>query len=144
MARCEVCGNEYKQPMEVHIGDRRGIFDSFECAIHAMAPVCSHCGCRIIGHGVEADDGKMFCCAHCAEAGEVGHVRARASGSNLKKDPEEWKTGDEPSTDAQLSYLKTLSDEAGQEFVESKELTKAEAAKQIEALQRKTGRGQKN
>jgi hypothetical protein len=109
-----------------------------------MAPVCSPCGCRIIGHGVEADDGQMCCCAHCAEAGEVGHGRARASGSNLKKDPEEWKTGDEPSTDAQLSYLKTLSDEAGQEFVESKELTKAEAAKQIEALQRKTGRGQKN
>src|SRR5438034_1071911 len=44
-------------------------FDSFECAIHAVAaPACEHCGCRIIGHGVEAD-GRMFCCANCAKAG---------------------------------------------------------------------------
>jgi len=40
-------------------------FDSFECAIHAVAPVCEHCGCRVIGHGVEAE-GRIFCCAHCA------------------------------------------------------------------------------
>jgi hypothetical protein len=37
-----------------------------ECAIHALAPTCAHCGCRIIGHGVEAD-GRMFCCANCAK-----------------------------------------------------------------------------
>ena len=45
------------------------IFDSFECAIHALAPKCAHCGCQIIGHGMEAD-GVFFCCAHCA--GENG------------------------------------------------------------------------
>jgi Rieske Fe-S protein len=41
------------------------VFDSFECAIHAMAPVCEHCGCKIVGHGVQAA-GRFFCCAHCA------------------------------------------------------------------------------
>jgi hypothetical protein len=42
------------------------IFDSFECAIHAMAPTCAHCGGKIVGRGVEADGG-VYCCAHCAE-----------------------------------------------------------------------------
>jgi uncharacterized damage-inducible protein DinB len=60
-------------------------------------------------------------------------------GSNMVKDPDEWKTGDEPMTGAQASYLKTLSDEAGEEFQDH--LTKAEASKRIEELQQKTGRG---
>jgi hypothetical protein len=45
------------------------VFDSFECAIHALAPVCAHCQCRIVGHGMETD-GKFFCCAHCANHSE--------------------------------------------------------------------------
>ena len=60
-------------------------------------------------------------------------------GSNMVKDPDEWPTGDEPMTGAQASYLKTLSDEAGEEFQDN--LTKAEASKRIEELQQKTGRG---
>jgi Protein of unknown function (DUF3072) len=64
----------------------------------------------------------------------------QAAGSNVQKDPEEWKTGDEPMTGAQASYLKTLSDEAGEPFDES--LTKAEASLRIDELQQKTGRGQ--
>jgi hypothetical protein len=60
-------------------------------------------------------------------------------GSNTEKDPNEWTTGDEPMTGAQHSYLKTLSDEAKEEFDES--LTKAEASKKIDELQHKTGRG---
>ncbi len=40
-------------------------FDSFECAIHALAPACEHCGVKVIGHGVEAD-GSFYCCAYCA------------------------------------------------------------------------------
>ena len=60
--------------------------------------------------------------------------------SNTIKDPEEWTTGDEPMTGAQRSYLKTLSDEAKEPMDE--ELTKAEASKRIDELQRKTGRGQ--
>jgi hypothetical protein len=59
--------------------------------------------------------------------------------SNLEKDPDDWTTGDEPMTGAQASYLKTLSEEAGEEFDDS--LTKAEASKRIDALQEKTGRG---
>lgn len=59
--------------------------------------------------------------------------------SNMVKDPDEWTTGDERMTGAQSSYLKTLSDEAGEEFEEN--LTKAEASKRIEELQQKTGRG---
>ena len=60
-------------------------------------------------------------------------------GSNLEKDPQEWKTGDEPMTDAQASYLKTLSDEAGEPFDEN--LSKADASRRIDELQQKTGRG---
>jgi hypothetical protein len=56
------------------------------------------------------------------------------------KSPDDWKTGDEPETAAQRSYLQTLSQEAGEEAPER--LTKAEAAKQIEQLQERTGRGQ--
>ncbi|MBV8399848.1 MAG: DUF3072 domain-containing protein [Acetobacteraceae bacterium] len=59
--------------------------------------------------------------------------------SNIEKDPDDRTTGDEPMTGAQASYLKTLCEEAGEEFDDS--LTKAEASKRIDALQDKTGRG---
>jgi hypothetical protein len=59
--------------------------------------------------------------------------------SNRIKDPDQWKTGDQPMTGAQQSYLETLATEAG-EPVET-DLTKAEAAKRIDDLQEKTGRG---
>ena len=59
--------------------------------------------------------------------------------SNRQKDPEDWVTGDERMTGAQASYLKTLSEEAGEPFDES--LTKAEASKRIDELQERTGRG---
>ncbi|WP_371784126.1 hypothetical protein [Streptosporangium subroseum] len=65
MAQCEVCGNDYDMSFEVHAQGVVHVFDSFECAIHRMAPVCEHCGVRIAGHGVEADR-RWFCCAHCA------------------------------------------------------------------------------
>ena len=72
MGRCEVCGNEYDKTMEVTVGGGSHVFDSFECAIHALASVCEHCGYRVIGHGVEAES-RIFCCAHCAsEAGVAG------------------------------------------------------------------------
>jgi len=62
--------------------------------------------------------------------------------TNTEKDPNEWVTGDEPMTGAQASYLKTLSDEAGEAFDEK--LTKADASKRIDELQDKTGRGQRS
>ena len=77
MARCDVCGNDYYLSFEVVTAGERHTFDCFECAIHKLAPVCAHCGCRVIGHGVEAKE-NFFCCAHCAEAsgvdGAVDHV----------------------------------------------------------------------
>jgi hypothetical protein len=63
----------------------------------------------------------------------------RLEGNNTAKDPDDWKTGDEPMTGAQRSYLHTLASQAGEEVDEN--LTKAEAAKRIEELQQKTGRG---
>jgi Rieske Fe-S protein len=78
MARCEVCGNEYDKAFEVTMsGDQARTFDSFECAIHALAPTCEHCGCKVIGHGVEAD-GRFFCCAHCASMAGASGVADRA------------------------------------------------------------------
>lgn len=65
MAQCETCGNDYDKAFEVTLAGRRHTFDSFECAIQKLAPVCAHCGCRIIGHGIESK-GVFFCCAHCA------------------------------------------------------------------------------
>lgn len=77
MARCDVCGNDYDKAFTVSAGGRTKTFDSFECAIHAMAPKCEHCGCRIVGHGVEGG-GKIFCCAHCARLSNVQGVSDRA------------------------------------------------------------------
>jgi len=72
MAICEVCGNNYDRSFEVNLQGATHTFDSFECAISALAPQCHHCHCRIIGHGMEAD-GSYYCCAHCARlSGEQG------------------------------------------------------------------------
>lgn len=67
MACCEVCNNDYDKSFEIVQFGETHVFDCFECAIQALAPTCSHCLCRIIGHGVEAD-GKYYCSAHCAKA----------------------------------------------------------------------------
>ena len=69
MATCEVCGNEYDKVLQVTQDGESHVFDSFECAISALAPVCGHCGVKVVGHGIEAE-GRVFCCAHCA--GEEG------------------------------------------------------------------------
>lgn len=77
MARCKVCGNDYDLSFEVITAGVSHVFDSFECAIHALVPVCEHCGVRVIGHGVQAD-GALFCCAHCAREGGKSRIRDRA------------------------------------------------------------------
>ena len=52
---CKTCGNEYEKAFTVTMSDgSEHVFDSFECAIHALAPSCDACGCRIVGHGVGA------------------------------------------------------------------------------------------
>jgi hypothetical protein len=76
MAQCETCGNDYDKAFKVVLAGVSYTFDSFECAIQALAPTCSHCGCRILGHGIEAD-GAMYCCAHCASQQGVRKVRDR-------------------------------------------------------------------
>ena len=77
MATCEVCGNDYDKSFEVTKGGETHTFDSFECAIHMLAPTCGHCGTRIVGHGVESN-GSIFCCAHCAGQEGVTGVADRA------------------------------------------------------------------
>jgi hypothetical protein len=77
MAQCEACGNNYDKTFDIVLGGRNHTFDSFECAIHKLAPTCTHCNCRILGHGVEAG-GAIYCCAHCAEESGVHEIRDRA------------------------------------------------------------------
>lgn len=72
MSKCDVCGNDYDKAFTVNLAGHEYTFDSFECAIHALAPTCSHCGCRVVGHGVEHEN-RIYCCANCADhAGIVG------------------------------------------------------------------------
>lgn len=63
---CDSCGNEYDKPMQITVAGGTHTFDSFECAIHMLAPRCGNCGCTIIGHGVETE-GRFFCGASCAK-----------------------------------------------------------------------------
>jgi hypothetical protein len=71
VGRCDTCGNDYDKSFVITTGTASYTFDSFECAIHKLAPVCLHCGCRVIGHGVETS-GAWFCCASCAR--QHGHA----------------------------------------------------------------------
>ena len=77
MAKCEVCGNDYHLSFEVITSGSRHTFDSFECAIHKLAPVCDHCGCKIVGHGMEAG-GSFYCCANCARQAGVAEMKDHA------------------------------------------------------------------
>ena len=83
MAACEVCGNDYRLSFEVHAAGAVHTFDSFEGVIHAMAPICEHCGVKVAGHGVEAEGG-FVCCDSFArmhgEAASAGVLVAEAGG----------------------------------------------------------------
>jgi hypothetical protein len=74
MSSCATCGNAYDKAFQITTCRGESLFfDSFECAIQRLAPVCAHCGCKIIGHGSESNNGVIFCCAHCANlAGVMG------------------------------------------------------------------------
>ncbi len=70
-------------------------------------------------------------------------TQAEADGTNMRKDPDDWTTGEEPMTGAQRSYLHTLAEQAGQADDDvPDDLTKAEASKMIDELREKTGRGE--
>jgi len=75
MAKCNQCGNDYHRPLEIRRDNQSYTFDSFECAIQHLAPTCARCGTRIVGHGLEADTGEIFCCGHCASTANA-NVRA--------------------------------------------------------------------
>ncbi len=78
MTVCNTCGNDYDKTMHIIIEGREYDFDSFDCAIHSLAPKCENCGCRVIGHGVQSDK-SIFCSVHCASSagltGLTDHMR---------------------------------------------------------------------
>lgn len=76
--KCEVCGNEYQHCFEVRMNGSAHIFDSFECAIQALAPRCANCGCRIIGHGMQVEE-VHYCCAHCARQNDIRSLEDNVS-----------------------------------------------------------------
>jgi hypothetical protein len=77
MGVCRQCGNDYDRSFDVTMGGETHTFDSFECAIAALAPICAVCSTRVIGHGVEKD-GTIYCCANCAEKAGAHELRDRA------------------------------------------------------------------
>jgi hypothetical protein len=77
MKQCEVCGNQYDKAFEVIVDGGSHVFDSFACAIQALAPRCSQCHTLIIGQGMEAG-GEFYCCAHCARMAGVAEMQDRA------------------------------------------------------------------
>jgi hypothetical protein len=95
MAMCEVCGNNYDRAFTVTLAGRAHSFDCFECAIHALAPRCAHCGCPVIGHGVEQGE-TIYCCDHCArhaahsepaQGGQREYIVYRHGWSEANQDP---------------------------------------------------------
>jgi hypothetical protein len=82
MARCETCGNDYDKAFQVSMNGTTHTFDSFECAIHALAPTCDNCGIHILGHGLEKE-GTFFCCEHCAEVKGVIGLRDRVGAGGV-------------------------------------------------------------
>ena len=85
MALCETCGNEYDKTFMVVTADASHTFDSFECAIQALAPTCHHCGCRIIGHGVEG--GWRVYCIDPVDSKQTGD---RAVNKQLSEGVNRW------------------------------------------------------
>lgn len=77
MKPCHVCGNHYDKSFEIRLNNQSYTFDCFECAIHTLAPICQHCSCKIIGHGVE-QAGIFYCCAHCAKKEGISALKDRA------------------------------------------------------------------
>lgn len=77
MAICEVCSNDYDKAFHVIKDGETHTFDSFECAVHALAPHCVQCGVLVIGHGLEDRNGAIFCCNNCAKIAGVTELRDR-------------------------------------------------------------------
>lgn len=93
MPTCETCGNDNDKAVQVSMNGQAQTFDSFECAIHALAPTCTRCGTRIMGHGLE-QKGVFYCCDHCASKTVYpirtgfDEVKARPSATKAISSPE--------------------------------------------------------
>jgi hypothetical protein len=74
---CHACGNTYDKPLRITVNNHDYTFDCFACAIHVLAPRCSHCGVTIISQGLEKQ-GAFYCCAHCARHEGIGELQDRA------------------------------------------------------------------
>ena len=70
--QCDVCGNTYENLFEVRINNQSFWFDCFECAAHKLAPVCTRCHVKVLGHGIEVGE-QIFCGAHCAH--QLGYTK---------------------------------------------------------------------
>lgn len=77
MAICDSCGNNYEPSLTITTKDHTYHFDCFECAINRLAPACSHCRTKIVGHGLQSGD-TFYCCAHCARSAGVEGLRDSA------------------------------------------------------------------
>jgi hypothetical protein len=98
MATCGVCGNDYAGAFRLIEADgTESTFDSFECAIHRVAPRCAHCGCPVIGHGEDVD-GRTYCCAHCARHSEQTAAGSERQSQQDIADQELRGWPDEPTT----------------------------------------------
>jgi hypothetical protein len=62
---CEVCGKSDERCFAVHLGGKRHVFDSFECAMRGLLPTCPLCGNPLLGPGVEVED-QLYCSQSCA------------------------------------------------------------------------------
>jgi len=74
MGLCIVCGNESPRSFDVMYNGGILTFDTFQCAIHRLAPACGRCDCLILGHAVEGEDGVAYCCASCLQRAQGQEV----------------------------------------------------------------------
>jgi hypothetical protein len=84
MAVCDICGTDYHRAFRLTTASGESFtFDSLECAAQQIAPTCTHCDCRILGHGIETPRG-IFCCAHCARDGGAPGAVDNTSGQTAR------------------------------------------------------------
>jgi hypothetical protein len=81
-ARCEVCGFATRSGIRIIAGGVTHLFDSYQCAIHRLAPECEHCGCRILGRPLEVQQ-RPYCSPECLAA--VQHPVARVYPIHLRE-----------------------------------------------------------
>jgi hypothetical protein len=69
MAECEICHHDWDGAFQIVRADgTTHTFDSFACAVRALAPVCPTCGAVVFNLGIVVGE-QIFCSMHCAGAG---------------------------------------------------------------------------